>query len=262
MHCVTAFLLLMASAAVTMSATVPLNDCRAVLKEAGASDRFPGLVAHGIHSLTVADLKLYFKADVTSKNGIPTVNADLKNDQAILFNAPDTPVDSMFSTPGMRALDRVLSHMDDPSYDIREYNTLDRVTHALHMHEVWHAASVEYAKLASKPPSKDVCRCATSVDNNGVLEVLRLIALELREPNLMYGKTIKLNDGTVRWDGNLYRFEFLSRSADKPLRSPLEVNPHIDSQKTWLKMKEDMMTSMLPSDDYELALYLHCALNA
>ncbi|PAA81800.1 hypothetical protein BOX15_Mlig007642g2 [Macrostomum lignano] len=260
MHQVIVFHLLMALA-VTMCVAAPPNDCPAILQKGGASERFPGLVAHGIHSLTVGDLKFYFKADVTSANTIPTVNANLQDGQAILFNAPDIPIDPMFATPGMRALDRVLSHMDNPNYDIREYNTLDRVVHALHMHEVWHGASVEYAKLVSAPPSKDVCRCATDIDNNGVMEVLRLIALEVREPNLMYGRKIKLNNGTVQWSGNLYRYRFFSRSIDKPLRNPSEVNPHIVNQKIWLKMKKDMLTSMLPKDDYELALYLYCALN-
>lgn len=229
----------------------------------GASDRFPGLVAHGIHSLTVGDLQLFFKADVTSKNIIPTINADLRDRQAILFNAPDIPVNSMFATPGMRILDRVLSHMDNPDYDIREYNALERIIHAMHMQEVWHGASIEYAKLAKTPPSKELCLCVTDVDNNGVMEVLRLMALEVREPNLMYGKSIKLNNGTMLWDNIHYSFSSrINRKADEPLRKSSEAMTHVTNEKSWKAMKTEIMSGMLPTDDYELALYIYCALNA
>ena len=44
------------------------------MAEAGLSAWFPQLVAHSIHSLTVEDIRYYFKPDVTENNGIPTGN--------------------------------------------------------------------------------------------------------------------------------------------------------------------------------------------
>ena len=42
----------------------------------------------------------------------------------------------MFMTPGMRAVDQVLSHMDDPNWDVKKYSTLERMVHVMHMNEV------------------------------------------------------------------------------------------------------------------------------
>ena len=44
------------------------------MSEAGVSVMFAPLVAHSIHSITVEDIRYYFKPDVTEDNGIPTGN--------------------------------------------------------------------------------------------------------------------------------------------------------------------------------------------
>ena len=47
------------------------------MAEAGLSEWFPQLVAHSIHSLTVEDIRYYFKPEVTENNGIPTGNVSV-----------------------------------------------------------------------------------------------------------------------------------------------------------------------------------------
>ena len=47
------------------------------MAEAGLSEWFPQLVAHSIHSLTVEDIRYYFKPDVAEDNGIPTGNVSV-----------------------------------------------------------------------------------------------------------------------------------------------------------------------------------------
>ena len=47
------------------------------MAEAGLSEWFPQLVAHSIHSLTVEDIRYYFKPDVSENNGIPTGNVSV-----------------------------------------------------------------------------------------------------------------------------------------------------------------------------------------
>ena len=47
----------------------------------------------------------------------------------------------------MRAVDQVLSHMESPEYDIRNYSDLEKIVHAAHMQDVWTEASKAYAKL-------------------------------------------------------------------------------------------------------------------
>ena len=49
------------------------------MAEAGLSEWFPQLVAHSIHSLTVEDIRYYFKPDVTEDNGIPTGNGSVEH---------------------------------------------------------------------------------------------------------------------------------------------------------------------------------------
>ena len=39
--------------------------------EAGISDEFASMVAHTIHSLSLEDIRYYFKSDATEDNGIP-----------------------------------------------------------------------------------------------------------------------------------------------------------------------------------------------
>ena len=41
------------------------------MREAGISPEFPMMVSHTIHSLTLEDIRYYFKSDATEDNGIP-----------------------------------------------------------------------------------------------------------------------------------------------------------------------------------------------
>ena len=42
------------------------------------------------------------------------------------------------------ALDMILSNMDDKFYGIMNANILDRIAHAMHMHNMWEHASKSY----------------------------------------------------------------------------------------------------------------------
>ena len=45
-------------------------------------------VAHGVHALSLEEIRHFFKADTPEKNHIPTVNTDFKADDPVLYNAP------------------------------------------------------------------------------------------------------------------------------------------------------------------------------
>jgi len=235
------------------------NECSNVFQNGGISERFPGVVAHAIHSITVDDLRL-FKPDVTSKNGIPTVNLDLTSDSPILPDAPELEK-SCFKTGGMKAVDQVLSHMDNKNYDVKQYSPLERLVHTLHMKEVWNDAKAEYLNFTKFPPTKDLCRCVLDVEANGILKMLRFIALQIREPILMYGKHTTINGNRFGWDGNLYSYSFLAqKDVDDTLLEEQKAIPPLTNEAGWAHWKHLMMT-MLPSDNFEFALYLYCALN-
>jgi len=197
------------------------QNCSTTMKAAGASNIYAGIVAHGIHSITVEQLRK-FKPGVTENNLVPTVNKNLISDEPVLLNAPNEPdVGKTFKTDGMRAVDQVLSHMDDKTYDVKGYGPLERLVHVLHMQAVWDDARVQYEHMKAQPPSTEVCQCARDTEKNGVMEAVRYIALKIREPELMLGKHLKLSiggdgdrgDKPGDWKGNIYS-AIADRAAD------------------------------------------------
>lgn len=89
---------------------------------------------------------------------------------------------------------------------------------------------VHYDKLVANPPKdRKVCDCVKDVENNGVLKFMNYMALKIRYPEIMYGRSISMSksnpetfkfknigngpnikneEGNYDWDGNLYKFEF------------------------------------------------------
>ena len=48
------------------------EECPAIISKEGVSDAFATYVAHAVHSLTLEDIRYFFKEDATEDNGIPT----------------------------------------------------------------------------------------------------------------------------------------------------------------------------------------------
>jgi len=71
-----ALLLILFTAAYTKS-ELWNKVCPTPLSEVGIDRYFGGMVAHTLHSLTLEDIRHYFKKDATADNEIPTVNYDL-----------------------------------------------------------------------------------------------------------------------------------------------------------------------------------------
>merc|ERR1712198_69594 len=44
--------------------------------------------AHGVHSLSLEEIRYFFKSDAPEQNKIPTVNVDFRSENIINFNAP------------------------------------------------------------------------------------------------------------------------------------------------------------------------------
>lgn len=182
------------------------DKCSQMLSDAGASSKFAGSVAHAVHSMTVDDLKKFYPT-ANENNYVPTVNKDLKANKAILLYAPDVNMSNgTFITDGMKTLDIVLSRMDDKQWDIKNYSPLEKLVHAFHMKEVWAKALKQFDLIKSNPPNLETCYCALDIGHNGVMDVMKYLALVIREPSLVYGNPA-LKD--FNWDGNVYRFNFL-----------------------------------------------------
>uniref|UniRef100_A0A7S2IQI0 Uncharacterized protein n=1 Tax=Zooxanthella nutricula TaxID=1333877 RepID=A0A7S2IQI0_9DINO len=243
---------------------LPGNDsCAEILAAANVTGRFAVAVAHGIHDITVEDLR-EFKGDVPcAGNGVPTVNRDLRSESAVLPSAPCLDDgDSPFATPAMRVVDAALTRMDDMNYDIGTTSGLQRLVHAFHMREVWALASAQYQALAADPPGRAACACALDVDGNSVLEELRLIASSLRSAQMASSRQ---SSSQPRYDK-----AFLSTSCLRPagrgkgaLKGAADLLDlgRMRSAADWAMWKATMAEHMALCDTRDLAVFLYCTLN-
>lgn len=206
--------LVFVSLALTTAAPSSDASCPLVLASSGCNEKFPGLVAHAIHSITVEDLKAFEPTVTEENNRVPTINMDLSSSQAIVpfaQNQIKTDVSEKFITTGMETLDIVLSRMNQQHWDVTGFNALEKVVHAFHMREVWARVLVEYKRIKAQPPSDEFCRCAMDVENNGIMKMMRFTAMAIREPDLVYGspkfsrKNAPENNQVY---GNLYNYHF------------------------------------------------------
>merc|ERR1712236_91683 len=197
-------------------------DCPSILYSphlGGLEASFPGVVAHGVHSLTLPDIHRYFP---TTKERIrmPVVNPDLLSQEPILFSPPD--FQHSFHSGALQAVDRVLTHLGDPHYDMRLYTDLEKLVHAAHMQEVWQQAGKVYTDIqeAGGIQKEGLCSCIQDVESNGIIRMLRLIALKVREPGLMYGEHKLFSTEETQaeerndWSGNLYSYHFIDKDDD------------------------------------------------
>jgi len=189
---------------------------------------------------------------------------DLRSEQAILPSAPMAQ-SSMFYTRPLKTVDRILSHMDNPYYDVRYFTILERIVHVFHMQETWALAKVHYDKLKTRPPPASVCKCAVDVEANGIMKMLRFSALAMREPGLIYGENRRdyyvQYQVTYHFGNKLNDHGSHSDNLDEDtLLHPADSMPSLKDQAAWDKWRV-ILTSMPPEMAKDLAIYLYCALN-
>jgi len=127
-------------------------------------------VGHGIHSLTLEEIRHFFDPDATEENHIPVVNTNLTAEKKILPNAPLLGYDEKFKTMALKVMAYFMLN-DKPDFYIQGVNTLEKLSHQYHMHEIYAVAAPKYKKLKNKPPSDpELCPCVNDVTRNGVLD--------------------------------------------------------------------------------------------
>ena len=124
-------------------------------------------IAHGIHSLTLADLRYYFNPNANETNNIPTINRNLTSSIPILNDAPDIGRSDRFKTMGLLVAEEVLLN-ENQNWDLKNADTLEKLVHALHMHEMWTETSKLYKQILDNPPASNICPCLVDVENNGI----------------------------------------------------------------------------------------------
>jgi len=237
-------------------------------------------IAHGIHSLTLADLRHYFNPNANETNNIPTINRNLSaSSQPILNDAPDLGRSDRFQTMGLLVAEEVILN-EDRDWDMHNADILGKFLHALHMHEMWTEASKVYQNLLSNPPANpNICPCLADVENNGIYFNLRNIAMLIREPELAYNtKNKRVPRGGRNLQDDNYTNGIVSytygssaphvmmhkRAADKEGEEKLMIEENSEvtfhSKTRWvdhLNGYAEMTNTASP----DVALFLYCMLN-
>jgi len=233
------------------------------------SGTYPERIAHGIHSLTLSDVRYYFNPLANKTNNIPTVNMNLTSRVPILNDAPDLKRSDRFNTLALQVAENVILNNGE-NWEIHNADMLDKLLHALHMHEMWAAASKIYTSFLENPPlGAEVCSCLMDVENNGIYFHLRNIAILIREPELGYNK----ENLRVPRQGRARRREYTGSysvgtyNGKKQLQSVLarkkrdaveELFKH--DKQYWIDLFEGFNTDMEDTHS-DLALFLFCMLN-
>jgi len=224
---------------------------------------FGAAIAHGIHSLTLNDLRHYFFHSTTEENGVPVVDMTLNSSTPVLLHAPLLKGDSNFDSMGLNIADRVLSHMDDNMYAVKNYNGLERIIHDLHMHEIWKMTRPSFKKLMRRPADNNICKCVVDISNNGVMEQLNITADKIRNPENYYKPNInkfyyKLSYGlSYRLSYNL-GWHWDAAVNDGELE---ESMPPLVDETSWIIWRNEIGKKPGMKKYYKLlGLFLHCKL--
>jgi len=135
---------------------------------------------HGIHSLSLEEVRYYFEPEAPEENRIPVVNTNLTAEETILFNAPLRGYDDDFKTMALKVMAYFMLN-DKPYFYEQGVNTLEKLTHQYHMHEIYAAAAPIYKKLKDDPPTDpELCPCVNDITGNGILEEMVRIAKQLK----------------------------------------------------------------------------------
>merc|ERR1719228_1304624 len=253
-------------------------NCTSIIADSErVTEDFPEIVVHGVHSITLENIREYFSPDATEDNGIPVVNFNLTQPELVLPSAPSIPLTNPFTSPTMDAVDQVLSHMTDNDWDIRNAPPLERLVHALHMIEVWETAAPNYKRLAKranndnmKSKLKKLCPCLKDVEQTEVRELLVKLARKMRDTRAIW------RYGPRPWYDRPSRPIYCRRKRRSPrmmenqqcrslgqvVQTSTSPTTNLTTEAEWEVWKNNMdMTADGESKSKQLALFLYCALN-
>ena len=190
--------------------------------------KFPGSVAHGVHSISVEHIKHFFGVDIPVENGIPTLNTDFVNGPSILPSAPKISTDTKMLSLTMKELNYVLSNNDKPdNFYVKGLSSIEKMTHIAHMDEMWFQAHKMFDTLKTNPPSQFACNCITDENKNGIKRALVLMSRKFRE-----------------------------------LPPKQQRLANLTNSKNWKIWRNMMNTSMMSEDGiYNFSTYMYCKLN-
>jgi len=240
--------------------------------------------AHGIHSIYLEEIREYFEPNTTIHNKIPVVNPDLSAEQTILFDSPLAGYDEDFRTMALKVMAYFMTH-DKPDFATQGLNTLEKLTHQYHMHEIYKAAAPIYRRMKNNPPNDpELCPCVNDITGNGILLEMVNIAQQLKYFNSMRrprnGRAVASRDYSVL--GGLFNYKRDKRSADEDIteyeetylthsnkenaEQLLAVRPWIPNTlqgpEQWVSYEAMLTKSMLNEEELnDFAVFMYCKLN-
>eukprot|EP00756_Hemistasia_phaeocysticola_P012790 Hpha_TRINITY_DN15229_c0_g2::TRINITY_DN15229_c0_g2_i2::g.65176::m.65176 len=155
----------------SLLAVTAANTCSpALLQGAGLGPMFNESIAHAIHSITVDGLRL-FNPEAGPKNGVPTVNRNMRSTIHVVEDAPLVELESNgFVTDPMKVINSIFNHLGEMDDGLgATWTPVERIVHEFHMRDLWVAIKgMHDKKVANNPPSKEVCACLLDTKANGV----------------------------------------------------------------------------------------------
>jgi len=173
-------------------------------------------------------------------------------------------------------------------------NTLEKIVHQYHMHEIYELSTVIYQQLKSDPPvDPDFCPCVNDVTANGILEDLARFAKKLkyfsRQPRARTTEKWCDGDGCITaetWGRRLKREaedvgdeengesliiaereqEYLDNANTETALALLKVNPWVPGTLTgpdqWISRSASVTYAMITEEQIrDFATFIFCKLN-
>jgi len=259
-----------------------MERCNEVMAKNGLNfSSFWHGAAHGLHSLSLEEIRHYFEPDAPEENKIPVVNTNLSAEQTILFNAPLRGYDKDLQTMALKVMAYFMLH-DKPDFFEQGLNTLEKLTHQYHMHEIYMVAAPIYKKMKEDPPTdQELCPCVNDVTANGILTELVNIAKQLkyfgRQPRttMTYGYDCKGCKYMGRRRRNAedtteiiaqYEEEYLADSSIENAAKLLNVSPWkpntLVGPEQWISYEAMLTYSMLDEKELnDFTVFMYCKLN-
>ena len=246
------------------------EDCRVTMAEdSWVTDNFVTSVVHGVHSMTLEELRRFFDKEAPVENNIPNVNYNLSSLAApVLASVPSLPLSNPFSSAYMDALDLTLSHMTDNDFDIRNAPPLERLVHALHMVETWELAAPFYQRFVRMKRKNEnkrarfskLCPCVTNVHENGIWESLENLAVKMRDEE---GTGVWRYGPGASYGGCIFCIQALNQvKSEKLLPNTDKPTTNLTTEAEWEVWKENLdMSEGMNQMLREMALFIFCSLN-
>jgi len=279
-----------------------MDRCEEVMANHGLNfSSFWHGAAHGLHSISLEEIRHFFEEDASEQNRIPVVNSNLSSETTILFNAQLRGYDDDFKTMALKVMAFFMLN-DRPDFYQQGVNTLEKITHQYHMHEIYMAATPIYKKMKEDPPTdQELCPCVNDVTANGILTEMVNIAKQLkyfaRQPRNCnsynsynsYGRRVRCRPGNryrtrstprprrLRYRSRRdvvnitetikqYEQDYLADSSKENALKLMDINPWktktLEGPKQWISYEAMLTWSMLDEEELnDFAVFMYCKLN-